>query len=531
MPTTTTEPTLLDQLIERRAKLVDEWGTAIETRETARAAFEARQADADEAKRPTQEERDKYAADETAFGADSDQRDAEISDLDKRIKDQKKIQKRRKDAGDAAGDGNVRVGEEPLTYRRDNAHEYSYFRDLALISSPAAAARMTQHSATDAASRMMHHAKEMDVEVPKRAAARERRAIEQVEKAERRTLEQSPFEARVTPNRTDGQGGYFVPPVWWIDEYIKALRAGRVAAGLCRQMDLPEGTDSINIPKISTATLTGYQGQDNAPLPGQDFTDTAVTANIKTLGGQSDVAIQIIEMSPGQIVDTVIREDLIADYNRLVDRQVLNGNGVNSSALNGGQILGIYPSTNWSGTNAVTWTTTTPLGYKFNQVTGAMVSQIAQTRFDLSNVHIVVHPRRWFWFATSTDDLQRPLVDSPASGPWNAAALEESNAPAEGFVGNLPYGPRVYIDGNVTTTDSGGTGTQDVAIAAKWDDLWLFEGEPRFRVLPEVLSATLELRYQVYNYVAFLARYGQSIAIGSGTGFSAPAGADASVLF
>ena len=38
-------------------------------------------------------------------------------------------------------------------------------------------------------------------------------------------------------------------------------------------------------------------------------------------------------------------------------------------------------------------------------------------------------------------------------------------------------------------------------------------------------SGTLEIRYQVFNYVAFLVRYGQSIAIGQGTGYAAPKGA------
>jgi hypothetical protein len=70
----------------------------------------------------------------------------------------------------------------------------------------------------------------------------------------RRGLDENPFEKRVNPNRTDGQGGYFVPPIYLIDEFIPALRAGRTAANLCRQMDLPAGTDSINIPKIATGT-------------------------------------------------------------------------------------------------------------------------------------------------------------------------------------------------------------------------------------------------------------------------------------
>ena len=42
-------------------------------------------------------------------------------------------------------------------------------------------------------------------------------------------------------------------------------------------------------------------------------------------------------------------------------------------------------------------------------------------------------------------------------------------------------------------------------ITARWDDLYLWEGSMRTRVLSEVLSGTLQVRLQVYNYVAFMA--------------------------
>jgi uncharacterized protein YneR len=74
------------------------------------------------------------------------------------------------------------------------------------------------------------------------------------------------------------------------------------------------------------------------------------------------------------------------------------------------------------------------------------------------------------------------------------------------------------------------SGTNDVAIAAKWDDLWLFESDLRVRVLSEVLSGSLEVRFQVFNYVAFLARYGQSIALSQGTYFAAPTGSTVTSL-
>lgn len=299
-------------------------------------------------------------------------------------------------------------------------------------------------------------------------------------------------------------------------------------------MDLPPGTDSINIPKLATLTKVGVQSQDNAPVPSQDFTDEAVQANVKTLAGQEDVAIQLLEQSPGQIIDQVIMEDLMADYNRLVDRQVLYAPGTATSSLSAGEIKGIYPSTSWAGTQTVTWTAsgaTEITAPTFNQVLGALASKVAYNRFDLTNFHFVLHPRRWFWFATGLDGVEgksgRPVVNVARDGLFNVSNVQVDTVPDEGLVGQTSFGPTVYIDANVPTEDSGaGTGfggTDDIAIGAKWDDLWLFEGDLRTRVLPEVLSGILAVRFQLFNYIAFLARYGQSIAIGSGSGFAPPA--------
>jgi HK97 family phage major capsid protein len=540
--------TLLDELREKRSTLLDEAKPLIEARETERAAFEAREANDKE--QPSEEERSAFNDAEAQFKADLGKRKLRIEQLSARIDEQELEELRKSEAARASKPSvNVRVTSEPLTYRSDNAQSTSYYRDLAIVSKPGAAASFRSTTVEDARERLFSHGREMDVEMPKRAAVREARAQKQVDEAEReftgsfvngqrRGLNTSPFERRVNPNRTDGQGGYFVPPLWLIDEYIPLLRAGRVAANLCRNLDLPPGTDSINIPKLATGTATAIQTADNSAVQSTDFTDTSVQANVKTVAGQQDVAIQLLDQSPGQIIDQVVTEDLMGDFNRLIDRQVVSGNGTNSATLNGGQVLGIYPSTNWSGTNVITWTETAPAnGQHFIQVLGAMASQASYSRYNLQNFNFLMHPRRWFWYATTLDSGGRPIVEAaPGVGMnlmgFNPAASEVGQAPAEGVAGQVAFGPKAYISGNVPVTDTTGGGTgQDIAIGAKWDDLWLFESEPRTRVLEEVLSGTLEIRFQVYGYIAFLARYGQSISIAEGSGFAAPTGIDTSVVF
>lgn len=319
------------------------------------------------------------------------------------------------------------------------------------------------------------------------------------------------------------------PPLWLIDDYIPYLRPGRPTADLCRQLPLPPGTDSINIPRLTTPTLTAIQTADAAPVASRDIADTFQQANVKTIAGQEDIPIQMIEQSPGQILDRVIMTDLMADYNQKVDIQVIQGNG-SGAPLSGGQVVGIYPSTNWSSTS-LTWTNTTPYPNEFFQVLGAVASKTAYARFNLQDFAYVMHPRRWFWGATAYDGASglsgRNLVSSgDGTFPnFNVAAHEDNPTPYEGLAGQVPFGPRVYIDANIPVTDNGSgalSGTYDIVVGAIWDDLWLFEGDLRTRVLSEVLSGTLELRFQVYGYLAFLQRYGVSVALAGGSGFAAP---------
>ena len=541
------QPTLLDQLRERRQKVLDTWQAEITKRETADADFEARKADEDPAKRPTDDEFTAHRAAQDALRKAADEFELELAEYDKRVEDQENIEKRRAEAAEAVKRGGAVVTAEPLTYRRDNAHERSYYADLALSQVEGLTLQRTNRN--EALERLQQHAKEMEVEIPKRGLAAQARARDQFEQAESRSVNRrsrrsrdmddvrplayDPYqrsarwdaqEQRVTPNRQDGFGGYFIPPLWLPDEYIPGLRAQSVARDLCRQLDLPAGTDSINIPKLANLTAVGYQSADNAGVVTQDWSDTFVQANVKTAAGQSDVALQLLEQSPNGITDEVITTDLMAAYDQFVGQQVIAGDGASTGQLNGGHILGLYPANNW-GANVVTYTDGSPSGQHFSAgVFGPMASKIAKTRFDVEDFKVVLHGRRWFWYSTSNDVNGRPLGETLNGGRYNTAAAEGPLA-AYGQVGTLPHvaDAPVYIDNNVPVTDATGGGTnQDVAIGALWDDLWLFTGDLRTNAYREVLSGNLGVRFQVYNYFAFLARYGQSIAVATGSGFAAP---------
>ena len=558
MPGTATEPTLLDRLREQRVKKVDAWAEFIKTREDIRAPFALRVESSEFTSLP-QEVRDgeitAFRDAEAAFKAANEQRKAEIEELDERVKDQEDIEKRRNEAAEASSGVRASVTSEPLTYRSDNARGLagiSYYRDMALTRCPITL--QTGGSREEAQARLIRHAQEMEVELPKRDKLLTQRAQAQFVTAEQEFLRKavrgtqdariqrliqetrdgitySPFERRVEPNTAQGYGGYLVPPLWLIDEFIPGLRAHRIAAGLPRQLEMPPGTNSINIPKLSTLTLVGYQQMNNSGLPSQDFTDTYVNATAKTIGGYADIALQLLEQSPGAIVDEVVTTDLMAAYDKFEDAEIIAGDGLNAATLNGGHLTGVYPYTNWSGTNNVTYTDASPSGQHLISVFGAMASQIAKTRFSLENLKFVVSGRRWFWFATSLDAYGRPLGESVSGGRQNIAAALEGGAQPEGLVGTLPFlcDTPVYSDYNVPVTD--GDGTRDVMIAGLWDDAWNFGTPLRTDIFREVLSASLGVRFRIYNYRAFLIRYGQSFAIAQGSGLTTPVGAVSGLNF
>ncbi len=431
-------------------------------------------------------------------------------------------------------DNALRVGDDPLSGRR------SYFRDLAAIQLRSLDARLGDPA--EARERLEQHGREMRAWMEQREGQLADRAAALTDRAEReftgslpgmkaRGLDRTPFERRAGATTDDASMGYLIPPLWLIQDAITLLRAGRVAADLARQIPLPPSTDTIRIPRLVTGTIVAGQ-TEGGPVASQNITDDYIEAKVMTIAGQADVSMQLLDLSPGQIVDQVIMDDLVADYNRQVDRDVIRGNGTD-------QIRGIWPATNWSAGIVATATAAAASGQAFYQTLGASYAKLATQRFSTVNCHTLTHPRRAYWWMTTLDGpsgtVGRPLVGGGMFDTQNAAA-EMSDAVAEGRLGRLAFGPHdLYSSSNVPTTDNGSgvlSGTFDPVITAKWDDIWLFESALRMRVQDGPLSATLQVRFQVWNYVAQLIRYGQSIVIAQGAGLAPPTGAiDTAMVF
>lgn len=399
----------------------------------------------------------------------------------------------------------VRVLSEPMVYGRGSKH--SYFLDMAR----AELGRGDGDGGVQAArERLARHGKELDIELPSRERRREERAREDLGRIDgmSQRARESAFEreTRVNPNRTDGQGGYAVPPLWLIDQYIDLPRFGRVIANSVLNMTLPTGTDSINIPKLATGTATAVQTADAAAVQSTDMTDTTVNAPVRTIAGQQDVAMQLLDQSPISF-DEVLYNDLIGDYNQKLDVQVISGSGSN------GQCTGIL---NVASINAITYTDSSPTLPELWVPLLKSASKVATGR-KLPATAVFMTPAMWYWALSQLDTTNRPLIVPADAGPFNPMMLQ-TGVGDDGYMGRFTYGLPCLTDGNIPSNLGSGTDETRI-ITARTSDLFLWEGSLKTRALSEVLSGTLQVRFQVWNYFAFMGnRRPESISAISGTG-------------
>lgn len=310
-------------------------------------------------------------------------------------------------------------------------------------------------------------------------------------------------------SRTDGGIGEFVPPLWLVDQYAQTLRAGRTTADLLSKQALPAGTDSISIPRITTGTDVAVQTADNAATTTQDMVTTSVTAPVRTVSGYENVSLQLVEQSPlAGGIDRMIFTDLMAAYDYKLNVAVINGVGT------AGDLTGLLAT---SGIGTVTYTSGTPTAAGYQTAFAQALSLVAKSRFKGAEA-IVLAPEIWYGLVGLSDTQGRPVVVPTAAGPFNAVGTNNAPGAAQGAVGTI-LGVPCFLDAGIPTVSSA-----KPAIVAAFSDTYLFESGMKTRVLPDVLSANLTVRFQLYGYAAIAARYPAGIAKIVGTGFNPQSG-------
>lgn len=401
----------------------------------------------------------------------------------------------------------VQVGREPRAY--EDPEGPSYLRDLLSVelgtAGPAVRARLDMHA---------RQAAEFTVERSKKPGARFSPVVRYGGLTGNLDLRTG------LSSITSGSGAEFVPPVWLNEDYIRVLRPGRATADAMPKHPLPPNTTSINFPKLATGSTTASQA-DNANVSETTPTTGAVTIGVQTIAGQVTVSQQEFDRAIPNM-DRVIFTDLLADYDKQTDIQVINGNGTQGTS--GVQLTGLL---NVSGIGTVTynsgsWGVGGGPGYFYSKILGA-VNTVATARFETPNL-IVMHPQRWFAVMAASDTAGRPLVLPRGYPGFNDAGFAQ--VAAQSYVGDIGSIP-VIIDANVPTNLTvNAQANTDPTLVLYTPDMYLMEdmAGPYMRVMTEVLSNQLAIRLQLFNYVAFASasRYPSGTCLIEGSVLTAP---------
>lgn len=315
---------------------------------------------------------------------------------------------------------------------------------------------------------------------------------------------------------TNGAGGEFVPPLWLEDQFLKLARPGRVTANLIPNMPLPAGTDSINIPKITTGTAVAPVTTQNTAITQTDLATSSISSSVTTIAGGQTISLQLLEQSPLNI-DDVVLGDLAAAYAVQYNSLVLSGSGT------AGQPTGLMTL---SGTNVVAVDNTGLTASQLYAHVADAIQQVHTKRF-LPPDTIVMHPRRWAWLVAQVDTTGRPLV-TPRAGAYNPLGAAD-NVASQGLVGEM-QGLPVYVDALIPTNLALDTGTgEDAILVMRCADLIQWESHVRAEAFEQTYANQMSVFIRLYNYMSFQpGRYPASISKLTGSGLIAPIFAPAS---
>lgn len=324
-------------------------------------------------------------------------------------------------------------------------------------------------------------------------------------------------EKRTALSTVNGAGGEFVPPQWLEEDFVRYARPGRIFANLVPNLPLPEGTDSLNIPKVSTGTATALMTTQNSAVQETDLTTTSIASSVFTIAGGQTISLQLLEQSPLNI-DSVVLQDLAAAYAVSLNSLLLSGTG------SSGQPTGVLTL---SGTNAQDCPAPSGSQTLAGNIYGAVAGGIAavHTNRYMPADTIVMHPRRWASLLAATDTAGRPLV-VPAAGTQGTGfnlLAEAGDQAAQGFAGTM-QGLPVYLDALIPTNLTADTVTNtDPIIVGRLADLMLWESDIRAEAFQQTYAQNMSVYVRLYNYGSFQAgRYPTSISVITGGALAAP---------
>lgn len=291
----------------------------------------------------------------------------------------------------------------------------------------------------------------------------------------------------------DSAGGYLVPNEF-MTELIELLRAKLVVGrlGVTRFSGLTGG--SIMVPK-QTGAATGYWVAENADVTESQQTVGQLEMRPREAAGMTVVSDRLLRLSnPG--AEAMIRSDLAAVIDRLVDLAVLQGTG-------GTQPLGIV---NTSGINTTSMATTPTVDLLY-----AMMYEVEADNADAGNLGWAFHPRTWNTLRQLKDANGNYILMGP-NGP--GVALQNSDrGPAQGTLLGHPFATTTQIPTNL-----GATTNRSRIYFGNWSDVVVGEWEGLMLRASQETNDAFQKRQtwvQIVTEMDCLLKHGESFCVDS----------------
>jgi hypothetical protein len=240
---------------------------------------------------------------------------------------------------------------------------------------------------------------------------------------------------------------------------------------------------SFTVPRFTTPMTTNVATGENTSPSIVDPATSALTLNLVTLRVRAAVSRQVFDRV-GVAFDALVLSEMAEAVAAELDRLLIAGTGSN------GEPTGLL---SLAGVTATTYDDATPTAAEFITKVAACATTATSSRL-LPPELLVMHPRRWFWYAAGSDTIGRD---------------------------RSVLGVPVLLDANVPTNLGAGT-DEDRVFVVRPSDFVLLEAPPAVAVDDAVSASTVGIHYT--QWFAFSAgRYPAGVGIVSGTGMNAVA--------
>jgi hypothetical protein len=312
--------------------------------------------------------------------------------------------------------------------------------------------------------------------------------------------------------QTATAGGEFLVPAYLVAKSEPMVRAGRPFLNALGTLGLPDRTNQLVIPKITTGSLAAVQ-TDGGTGSQQDWVTTSVTAQVQSSSARAIASWQFLDLSPGAY--QAVLKDLLYATNSELSRDIISASNVANakSLLNTGSV------------NTVTYTDSTPTAAEFVWPVSQAAALIAKNT-DVSPSFALMSPRVWWGTITAgVDGNSRPIIPTSSNA---LGALEESHARdadpqatieaggSTGLVGSIAGVP-ITLDGNMPSNLGAGTNETRIIVLNR-RGFEVYESAPVFRVADQANATVGQTQFTCSIYWAVVPRQPQMISVISGTG-------------